>query len=145
MFSVKMILRNKLPEPLWASALSALALVVGLATARAQEEKHKISGFEEKVMAGTGRQAFSGKVRSLDLDHKILHVDTVEGGATESFPLKKGVEVVMASGAKHDLSSLKPGINVLIYYEQKGDRRTVKQIVILAAKPTAEKKPPPPS
>ena len=119
-------------------------MVLGLAAAQAQERKHKVPALE-KIMGGSSHQAFSGKVQSLDLDRKILSVDTVQGGVTETFPVKKRVEVVMAGGAKHDLAALTPGTNVLIYYEQKGDRRTVKQIVILASKPNVEKKPPPPS
>jgi hypothetical protein len=96
-------------------------------------------------MTGSSQQAFTGKVQSLDLHHKLLNVDTVQGGVTETFPVRKGVQVVKANGNKDDLAALIPGTNVLIYYEQKGERRTVKQIVILTSKPSAEKKPPPTS
>jgi hypothetical protein len=72
-------------------------------------------------------------------------VNTVQGANTEIFPVTKSVRVETASGEKLKLQSLAPGTNVLIYYEQKGDQRTVRQIVILAAAPAEEKKPSSPS
>ncbi len=116
-----------------------------LAPARAQEErKHKVP-VVDRITAGMGRQAFSGKVESVDLGRKLLNVNTVQGGNTEVFPVTKGVRVTTANGEKLKVKSLEPGTNVIIYYEQKGDRRTVKEIVVLAAGPAQGKKSPPPS
>ncbi len=123
----------------------ALLMISGTASLSAQEErKHKVP-IVDKITSGQSRQAFSGKVQSLDLERKLLNVDTVQGGNTEIFPLTKGVRVAAADGGKLKLKTLAPGTNVLIYYEQKGDQRTVKQIIVLAAGPAETKKPAPPS
>jgi len=54
----------------------------------------------------------------------------------EIFPIKKtGIQVSTADGEKMNLEALRPGNDVIIYYEQQGDRRTVKQIVVLATEP----------
>lgn len=125
----------------------ALAGFCALGSAWAQQEhKHKPPVIEKITSGGTGQQAFSGTVQSLDLHHSLLNVNTVQGGNTEIFPLRKGIHVATASGAKLKLAQLAPGTNVLIYYEQKGDRRTVKEIVVLQATPPSQgaKKPSPP-
>ncbi len=130
-------------------ALIALAAILAcgasLASSRPQEEhKHKVP-IMDKITSGPSRQAFSGKVQSLDLKRKLLNVNTVQGGNTEIFPVTKGVRVETADGGKLKLQALAPGTNVLIYYEQKGDQRTVRQIIVLAAGPAEQKKPSPPS
>ncbi len=123
----------------------ALLMISGAASLSAQEErKHKVP-IVDKISSGQSRQAFSGKVQSLDLERKLLNVDTVQGGNTEIFPVTKGVRVATANGGKLKLKALAPGTNVLIYYEQKGDRRTVREIIVLAAGPAEAKKPAPPS
>jgi hypothetical protein len=130
-----------------ASILLALALAMSanLAPGRAQEErKHKVP-IVDRISAGPSRQAFSGKVQSLDMKRNLLNVNTVQGGNTEIFPVTKGVRVETANGEKLKLKALVPGTNVLIYYDQKGDQRTVKQIIVLAAGPAEGKKPSPPS
>lgn len=99
----------------------------------------------DKITSGGSRLAFSGKVQSLDLEHNVLNVNTVQGGNMEIFPVKKNVRVSTVDGAKMKLTELKPGADVIIYYEQKGDRRNVKDIVVLASGGREEKKPPPPS
>ncbi len=123
----------------------ALAIIAGLVPGRAQEErKRKIPGMD-KITSGPSRQAFSGKVQSLDLGRKLLNMNTVQGGNTEVFPVSKGVKVATADGKKLKVTALEAGTNVIIYYEQKGDQRTVKQIVVLAPSTAQEKKSPPPS
>ncbi len=104
-----------------------------------QEHKHHVPGLD-KISGGSTNQAFSGIVQSLDMKRNILNVNTVQGGVTEIFPIKKGMKVETADGDKIKLEDVKPGTNVLIYYSQKGDRRTVKQIVVLAAEKVAAKK-----
>ncbi len=107
--------------------------------AQGQEHKRHVPGLD-KISGGSTNQAFSGIVQSLDMKRNILNVNTVQGGVTEIFPIKKGLKVETAEGSKTKLEDLKPGTNVLIYYSQKGDRRTVKQIVVLAAEKVAAKK-----
>ncbi len=99
----------------------------------------------DKITSVSSRLAFSGKVQSLDLEHNVLNVNTVQGGNTEIFPVKKNVRVSTAGGEKMKVAELKPGADVIIYYEQKDDRRTVKDIVVLASGSREEKKPRPPS
>jgi len=111
---------------------------------RAQEHKTKVPGLD-KITGGPSQQAFSGIVESLDKQRKVLNVNTVTGGAIEIFPIKKNVHVATADGDKLTLAEVKPGANVLIYYEQKGDHRTVKEIIVLKGEPNPGKKSPPPS
>jgi hypothetical protein len=79
-------------------------------------------------------------VQSLDLKRGLLKVNTVEGGVTEIFPVKKGTSISMADGGKIKLRELAPGTSVIVYYEQKEDRRTVSGIVVLAASESERKK-----
>jgi len=125
-----------------------LALVLlGLpfrATLEAQEQrKSHVPVIDKITSGGPTEQAFSGIVRSVDLANEVLNVDNVSGKSTEIFPVKKKVGVFTADGDKLGLSKLKPGTNVLVYYEQKNDHRTVKRIVVLAGGPEKKKAPPP--
>ncbi len=85
-------------------------------------------------MGGSVRQAFTGKVQSVDMKRHVLNLETVEGGGTEIFPIKRGIEVSGTGGNKLKLKELQPGSTVVIYYEQKGSERAVKQIIVLADK-----------
>ena len=112
-------------------------------TIGAQEEhKTKVPVIDKITSGGPTRQQFSGVVRSIDLESEILNVDTVKGNVTEIFPIKKKVHVVTADGSKLKLTKLTPGANVLIYYEQKGDHKTVTEIVVLAGGEVKKKAPP---
>lgn len=136
----------------WRAATRAVLAAVfllgcALGPARAQQEhKHKVPGLD-KITGGPNEQAFTGTVQSLDLRHELLNVNTVQGGDTEIFPLRrKGIHVATANGERVRLRELTPGTNILVYYEQRGDRRTVKEIVVLgAAPPKGKKASPPPS
>ncbi len=120
-----------------------LAAVTVLGPAKAQEErKRKVPGLD-KVTGGSSHLAFSGKIQSLDLQQNVLNVNTVQGHGTEIFPIKKGVHIATADGKKLKLDALIPGTDVIVYYEQKGDRRTVKKIDVLAPGAVEGKKPPP--
>lgn len=112
--------------------------------ARAQSTKSKVPVLD-KIESGSTEQAFSGIVESIDVHRKILNVNTVTGGAVEIFPIKKSVHVATADGDRLDITEVKPGTNVLIYFDQKGDHRTVKEIVVLKGEATPAKKSPPPS
>jgi hypothetical protein len=138
-----------LPARRCAVAASALAFAVAMLCAAVvtgqEEHKHKVPVID-KIASGSNQQAFSGTVQSLDLKRELLNVNTVQGGNTEIFPIRKGTHVSSADGEKLKLATLTPGTNVLIYYEQKGDRRTVKDIVVLGnAPPKKDTKSPPPS
>ena len=122
----------------------ALAFFCGAIPARAQEQRKSKLPVIDKITGGSSKQAFSGIVESVDMKRKLLNVNTVEGGNVEIFPVKKGISVSAANGSKLKLTELTPGTNVIIYYEQKGDRRAVEEIVVLTASPAEEKKKSPP-
>lgn len=123
------------PTSIRALLAVALAVICLRAAYAGQESKHKPPVLD-KLSSGVTQQAFSGIVQSLDLKHSLLNVNPVEGDATEIFPVKKTPKVAGADGERLRIESLKPGTNVLIYYEQKGDKRTVKDIVVLRAAPS---------
>jgi len=129
----------------WTTFLLCSFLVVSITAGSAlgQEQKRKVPGLS-KIISGSNEQAFDGIVQSLDMKRKILTVNTVQGGDTEIFPVKKNLTVATADGDRVELTDLKPGSNVLVYYDQRGDRRTVKQIIVVT-KPKAAKKAPPSS
>ncbi|HLY61189.1 MAG TPA: hypothetical protein VKV95_10605 [Terriglobia bacterium] len=111
---------------------------MGFQTARAQDQHKRKVPIVDKLTAGGNRQAFTGKVETLDLEHHVMELNAKESKSLEIFPVKKGISVTSADGEKMSLSQLKPGNEVIVYYEQKGDKRTVKDIVLLTAG-TAEK------
>lgn len=125
----------------------AVATAGGLAVSSGYSQephKSKLPGLD-KIASGSQRLAFSGNIQSLDAKREILHVNTVQGGTTEVFPVKKGIHVSTVDGSKLKLNALKPGTNVIVYYEQKGEKRTVKEIVVLSSSAGQEKKPAPSS
>jgi hypothetical protein len=126
--------------------LFAALVLLGLpfrATIKAQEQrKSRVPVIDRITSGGPTQQAFSGILKSVDLRGEVLNVDNINGKSTEVFPVKKKVHVVTADGDKLELSKLKPGSNVLVYYDQKGDRRTVTRIVVLAGGPVKKKTPP---
>ncbi len=126
------------------AALLSIALLFTGTVLHGQDARKRKVPVVSKVISGSSHQAFSGKVESLDLERKLLNVNTVEGGNVEIFPFNKGVRVNTADGEKLQLHDLKPGTNVIIYYEQKGDRRMAKQIVVLTSAPVEQKKKSPP-
>jgi hypothetical protein len=136
--------RRRAPFGILAGLLAGVVLL-GFpcrSTITAQEQhKPRIPGIDKITSGGSSRQAFSGIVKSVDLRSEVLNVDTVQGNTTEIFPIKKKTEVSTADGDRLKLARLKPGTSVLIYYEQKGDHKTVTQIVVLAG--AGKKKTPP--
>lgn len=148
------------PDALRRPALAIALLVLtflGLAMARparAQDERRSKVPVIGKIAGGTSRQAFTGKVQSVDLKRKLLTVGTVEGSSTEFFPVKRNVPVETAGGEKLKVQELLPGTNIIVYYEVKDDRRSVSEIMVLGpggeekatdAKDKETKKPAPPS
>jgi hypothetical protein len=122
----------------------AVALGVGAKAALAQSTHQKVPVLGKLSSRGSA-QAFSGKLESIDLEHKLLKVNTVQGDHTEIFQVKKDVSIYTAAGEKLRPSELTRGTNVLVYFELKSERRTAKEIVVLANAPLEEKKTPPPS
>jgi hypothetical protein len=117
----------------------ALALGGSLVPVRAQQEKHKVPGLD-KVVSESSHQMFSGKIQSVDFKRELLNVNAITGSETEFFPLKKTVHVADPNGAKLTLAALAPGADVLIHYDVKGDRRTIRDIVVLAPPPAKDDK-----
>jgi len=139
--------------------LTLRVLIIGIlvlapaAAIRAQDERRTRVPVLGKITGGSSHQAFSGKVQDVDMKRNLLKVDTVEGGATEFFPLRKNIPVSTASGERLRVQDLTPGNNILVYYDQKEDRRTVSQIIVLSSRgedkegkgEKEKKKSPPPS
>jgi hypothetical protein len=112
-------------------------------TIKAQEQhKSKVPVIDKITSGGPTQQAFTGIVKSVDFASEILNVDNINGKSTEIFPLRKKIHVVTADGSKLKLAKLRPGTNVIIYYDQKGDRRAVTQIVVLVSGAVKKKTPP---
>ena len=116
-------------------------------TARGQQPgETKLPTRIRKLQGGDTRQAFTGKVQSVDNKLKVLNMKSEEGTGTEIFPLKKNVEVRTVEGVRRELSDLKPGSSVTIFYEFKGNQREIKKIIMLTPGTTeARKKSAPPS
>src|ERR1051325_6644934 len=127
----------------WRTAAGILALALtklcSLCPVQAQDEhKRKVPGLE-KISPGYSHQAFSGRILSLDIQRSLLNVNAVRGNGTEIFPLKKSVRVEKANGDRLRLEELQPGTNVIVYYDQRGEHRSVKDIVVLQAAPAKDK------
>lgn len=136
----------RLCRPAWAVFLIAYLSTPFVAPAQAQDEQRRTKvPLIGKIAGGSNRQAFSGKVQSVDLKRKLLIVDAVEGSHTEYFPVKKNVAVSSAAGEKMKVGELAPGTNVIVYFEVKDDRRSISEILVLGAadKPEAKKANPP--
>jgi hypothetical protein len=99
----------------------------------AQEpHRNKVPGLD-KITSGSSHLAFSGNIQSLDKEHDLLNVGTIQGGDTEVFTIRRGLRVSAANGSKLKLDALKPGTNVIVYYEQRGEKRTVREIIVLSS------------
>jgi hypothetical protein len=111
--------------------VSVIALVVCAALAQ-EDEKPKIPGLD-KIIAANEHLAFTGTVKSVDEKHNILSIDSVEGGTTEIFPIKHSTHVETSDGFRKRLDVLSPGTRVIVYYDQRSDRRTVTRIELFAS------------
>jgi hypothetical protein len=116
----------------------AILLLVGVVTA--QESKPKVPGLD-KIITTNEHLAFSGTIKSVDEKHSILSVNSVEGADTEIFPIKHTTHVLTADGFRKKLEDLSPGTQVIVYYDQHADHRSVTSIQMLASK--YKKKAPP--
>lgn len=110
-------------------------LLMGLAfvcAAPAQEEKPKLPGLD-KIISANEHLAFTGTVKSVDEKRNVLSIDSVEGGTTEIFPIKHSTHVMTADGFRKRLDVLSPGTRVIVYYDQRADRRMVTRIELFAS------------
>jgi hypothetical protein len=136
----------RLRTPVWFLAgLVAVLSVSGLfpeTLLQAQDHKSKVPVIDKIEGGGPTQQQFLGLINSIDLDNEVLSVDNISGKSTEIFPIKKKVHVVTADGGKMKLESLARGTKVLVYFDQKADRRTVTRIEVLAGGEKKKKAPP---
>ena len=109
---------------------------------RAQEDHKKVPVIDKITSGAPSQREFVGIVKSVDFESEVLNVDSINGKSTEIFPLKKKVHVVTADGDKLKLATLKPGTNVLVCFDQKGDHRTITRVVVLSGGPPKKKTPP---
>jgi hypothetical protein len=115
--------------------MSGLLLIVGLALVSAtpaQQEKPKVPGLD-KIISANEHLAFTGTVKSVDEKRNVLSIDSVEGGTTEIFPIKHSTHVLTADGFRKRLDVLSPGTRVIVYYDQRADRRMVTRIELFAS------------
>jgi hypothetical protein len=127
---------------------SALLLAAVMCAAQTTDQHKRRVPVIDKISGGPTEQAFSGAVKSLDVKGSVLEVTNARDGTDEYFPFKKSVRVSTADGKYATLDNVKLGWNVLIYYEEKDNGPSVKEIILLGPpKPAAEKTtaPPPPS
>ena len=120
-------------------------LLLSVAAVRAQDEHKRKVPVLDKITTTNGQEAFSGSIQAVDLKTSLLQVHSTADNTDEYFPLKKTVHVANAAGERVAVDHLKPGVSVLVYYEQKGDHRAVKEIVVLgkaAEVPKAKSSPP---
>jgi hypothetical protein len=94
-----------------------------------------------KITNPASRLAFTGTVQSLNEKQKTLNVNSVEGGATEIFPIKKSTSVIGSGGSRLKLTDLKPGTNIIVYFEQRTDHRSVQRVEVIGAEPKAQAPP----
>jgi hypothetical protein len=129
------------------AGLLILLALVAVPRPGSGQEKKKVPVLDKITSVPEGQNEFNGKVQSLDLKNEVLNLQSLHEDDTEIFPIKKSVTVATANGYRVDISALKPGTNVLVYFEQRGDKRKVKEIVILGEAPAAGAKTPaaPPS
>jgi hypothetical protein len=117
-----------------------VVLLWGAAPLGAQDHKSKVPVID-KITAAAEHQAFTGVVQTFDDKHNMLSVNSVEGGATETFTLKKGAHAYTTAGTRIHVADLAPGTHVIVYYDLRADRRNVSRIDVLASE---SKKPAPP-
>lgn len=124
---------------IWRPALLVLTLLVFVGAAPAQEEKPKVPGLD-KIIAANEHLMFTGKVKLLDEKRNTLSVSSVEGADTEIFPIKHGTRVLTSDGFRKKLDVLTPGTQIIVYYDQRADRRSITQIELYTSE-TKKKEP----
>ena len=116
-----------------------LALLAVVTATQAQQEKPKFPGLD-KIIAANEHLMFTGKVKMLDDKRNSLSVSSVEGSDTEIFPIKRSTHVYTSDGFRKKLDVLQPGVQVIVYYDQRADRRTITHIDLFTSE-TQKKEP----
>ena len=117
-----------------------MLLFAGAAISAQEHTLGKVPG-ASKITNPSTRLAFTGTVQSLNDKHKTLNVNSVEGGVTEIFPIKNSTTVIGSGGSRLKLTDLKPGTNIIVYFEQRTDRRSVQRVEIIGAQPKTQAPP----
>ena len=131
-------------------ALPALMLAAGALVSGAQttdQHKRKVPVLDRLSTGNSGRGAFTGSVKALDMKGSVLEVTNARDGTDEYFPFKRSVRVSTADGKYATLDKVKLGWNVLVYYQEKDNGPLVTEIVLLGPPRPAPKEAsaPPPS
>jgi len=134
-------------------SLIILTLMLGALGSQAQttDQHRRRLPVLDRLPTGSGVMAFTGSVKNLDLKGSVLQVTGARDGVDEYFPFKKSVHVSTADGKYATLDSVKRGWNVLVYYQEKDNGPSIKEIVVLGppkaatAPPEPKAAPPPPS
>ena len=116
-------------------ALVVLAMLMFVVTAPAQQERPKLPGLD-KIISANQHLMFTGKVKLLDEKRNTLSVSAVEGSDTEIFPIKHNTRVRTSDGFRRKLNVLTPGTQVIVYYDQHSDRRTITRIELFTSETT---------
>lgn len=138
--SLLQYLRHVRPNRWPLATVAPIILLLACVAFAQQGEKPKIPGLD-KIIAANEHLMFTGTVKSVDEKHSTMSIDG-EGGTTEIFPIKHGTHVETADGFKKRLEILSPGTRVMVYYDQRADRRTVTRIELFASE--SKKKEPQP-
>jgi hypothetical protein len=124
----------------WLPAVLVLAILLPVCAAPAQQEKPKVPGLD-KILNANEHLAYTGTVKSVDEKRNIISINSVEGGNTEVFPIKHSTHVETADGFHKKLDVLTPGTHVIVFYDQRADKRTVTRIELLASESKKEPQP----
>jgi hypothetical protein len=123
----------------WRPAQLLLAMLMFVGAAPAQQEKPKVPGLD-KIIAANQHLMFTGKVKLLDEKRNTLSVSSVEGSDTEIFPIKHSTRVLTSDGFRKKLNVLTPGTQIIVYYDQRSDHRSITQIELYTSE-TKKKEP----
>ena len=123
---------------LWSSTLLLLFLFITASRAplAGQFRQDDLPTLSNKTLA-TPRslEAFTGTLTTVKPKGKLITLETNGGEATEIFSCRNGPAIRTIAGQKMKFRALKPGMMVVVYYSSKKGRRTVKDVLVLKAKP----------
>ena len=84
-------------------------------------------------------EAFTGTLTTIKPKGKLITLETNGGEATEIFSCRNGPSIRTITGQKMKFKALKPGMMVVVYYSSRKGRRSVKDVLVLKAKPAKKK------
>jgi len=121
----------------WIALLVLAVLLPAFSLPAQQGEKPKVPGLD-KILNAQEHLAYTGTIKLVDEKRNTISIDSVEGGNTEIFPIKHNTFVLGSDGYRKKLSALSPGTKVIVYYEQRSDKRMVTRIEMLPAESKKE-------